>query len=242
MKRVLNVVVLTLAVNFVLATAGVGWLAASGRLTKARVADVRKVLFPPPATQPTPATRPAVADGPADASADPVTRLGAMLAKAAGRPPGERLADVQQSQDVELAEVDRRQRDLQDLRAQAELAQAQAARDRDAVARDRQALKAQQDQLAAGHVDKGFDDSLALYRTLPPKQVKAIFVTLPDETVQRYLQAMDARQAAKVMKEYKSPADVDRLQRVLERIRQPTQAAGAPPAATATTATGPDGR
>ena len=84
---------------------------------------------------------------------------------------------------------------------------------------------------------------MALYKTLPPRQVKAIFTTLPDDAVQQYLQAMDAKQATKVMKEFKTPADVARLQRVLERIRSTpaaataaTQPTGDPSAAV------PDGR
>ena len=228
MKRILNVVVMTLAMNFALAATGVGWMAASGHLTRTRMADVRRVLFPRPTTQPAgPATQPAVAATPTD----PATRLGAMLAKAAGRPPGERLEAVQQAEDVELAELDRRRREMTDVRRQAELAQARATTDHEAVVRDRQALSAQKDQQAVAAADKGFQESLELYQTLPPRQVKAIFASLPDDTVQQYLQAMDAKQAGKIMKEFKSPADTDRLQRVLEKIRQArATAAGTPPA------------
>ena len=48
MKRIWNVLVVMLATNFVLAAGGVGWMARSGHLTRARLAEVRKVLFPPP--------------------------------------------------------------------------------------------------------------------------------------------------------------------------------------------------
>ncbi len=230
MKRIWNAAVLTLALNFVVAAAGVGWLASSGHLTRGRMAGVRRVLFPPPATRPSePTARPAAADAPDD----PVTRLGALVARAAALPPGERIVAVQQAQEMQAAELDRRRRDLQDLRSQVELAESQATTDRDAVVKDRQAWTAQQGQQASAAADKGFQDSLALYQTLPARQVKAIFTSLPDETVQRYLQAMDARQAGKIMKEYKSPEDVAKLERVLERIRQAR-------AATATAATDPN--
>ena len=232
MKRIWNVVVLTLAMNFAMAAAGVGWLAASGHLTRQRMADVRQVLFPP-------ATRPAAAaaatttqptsGGTLAADADPVDRLGALLAKAAGRPPGGRLEAAQEVQEVDLAELDRRRREAADVRRQAELAESQAKADHDAVDRERQAFTAQRDQQAAAAADKGFQDSLELYRTLPAKQVKAIFLSLPDETVQRYFQAMDPREAGKIMKEYKSPAEAQRLEVVLEKIRQ-APAAATPPA------------
>jgi len=237
MKRILNVVVLTLAMNFALAAGGVGWLAATGHLTRQRMADVRKTLFPPPATQPAPMAAPSAADAVAD---DPVSRLGSLLAKAAGRPPGERLEAVQAAQDIDLAELDRRQREAADVRRQADLAESQAKADRDAVERDRQALTAQHDQEVAAAADKGFQDSLTLYGTLPPRQVKAIFASLPDDTVQRYLQAMDPQQAGKIMKEFKSPAEVQRLQQVLEKIRQAP--AAVPPADPNATAALPTGR
>ena len=237
MKRILNVAVLTLALNFVLAAAGVGWLAASGHLTRARMADVRHVLFPPPATQPTgAATRPVTTEASADT--DPVSRLGALVARAAALPPGERAEAVQQAEDVQTAELERRRRELQDVRSQIGMAESQATTDHDAVVRDRQAWADQQAKQATAAADKGFQDSLELYRTLPAKQVKAIFTSLPDETVQQYLQAMDARQAGKIMKEYKSPEDVARLERVLEKIRQARVADAAAPATPAV----PDGR
>ncbi len=230
MKRILNVVVMTLAMNFALAAGGVGWLAASGHLTRARIADVRNVLFPPPATQPSgPTTQPTASDEPTDA----VGRLGAMVASAAGRAPGEQLEAVQLAEDAQLAELDRRRREMLDVRHQAELAQSQATADHDAVLRDRQSLVAQRDQQAVTAADKGFQESLQLYQTLPARQVKEIFAALPDDTVQQYLQAMDARQAGKIMKEFKSPADVARLQQVLEKIRQARANAPTDPTATA---------
>jgi hypothetical protein len=235
MKRILNVVVLMLAVNFAAVAGGIGWLASTGHLTKERMAEVRKVLFPPPATQPAtaaPAT-PAPPPGPDE-------RLGDLAARVAAMAPADRVLAVQQAHDATLAELDDRRRELVDLRAQVELARQQVASAREAVAQQQATLAAEQNRRATADADKGFQDSLALYKSLPPKQVKDIFATLPDETVQRYLQAMDGRQSAKVMKEYKSPADVARLQRVLERIRAagttqpaPTDAAAAPDAATA---------
>src|SRR5437879_2429910 len=52
--------------------------------------------------------------------------------------------------------------------------------------------------------DQGFQDSLALYQTLPAKQVKTIFMGLEDGIVIQYLQAMESRTAAKITKEFKS--------------------------------------
>jgi hypothetical protein len=44
-------------------------------------------------------------------------------------------------------------------------------------------------------------------------------MTLDDATVMNYLQAMEPREAAKVIKEFKSPEETARIQNVLERMR-----------------------
>jgi len=45
-------------------------------------------------------------------------------------------------------------------------------------------------------------------------------MTLNEDTVQQYLQAMDTRTATKIIKEFKTPAETAFIERVLERIRQ----------------------
>src|SRR5437588_457561 len=67
--------------------------------------------------------------------------------------------------------------------------------------------------------DKGFQDSLALYNSMQPKQVKDVFTSLDDATVMKYLRAMDPSRAAKIIKEFKTPADTERVQRIIEMIR-----------------------
>jgi hypothetical protein len=71
--------------------------------------------------------------------------------------------------------------------------------------------------------DKGFQDSLALYNTMPGKQVKTIFMSLDDATVQQYLQSMTPRSAGRIVKEFKTPEETARIERVLERMRQAEQ-------------------
>ena len=238
MKRIVNVIGMMLAVNLALAAGGVGWMVASGHLTRSRMAGVRQVLFPPPATRPAAATtRPMDMPAPTD----PTVRLAMLAARAAGRPGVDPTAAVQQVQDWSLADLDDRRRALLDLQQQVMLAQQQVDRDRQAVDRDRRQFAADRDRAAAAAADKGFQDSLAMVATLPPRQVKSLFATMPDDQVQRYLQAMDPAQATKVMKEFKLPADVQRLQRVLDRIRTAGPATQpSPPAATASLPT--DGR
>ena len=68
-------------------------------------------------------------------------------------------------------------------------------------------------------------DTLTLYNSMQAKQVKTIFATLDDDTVVRFLSAMQPRTAAKIVKEFKSPEETARIQRVMERMRQNPAAA-----------------
>ena len=63
MKRLFNVLVITLALNFLAVAGFVGWLHQTGRLDRARALANRDILFPKPAavvatTQPAPAPHP----------------------------------------------------------------------------------------------------------------------------------------------------------------------------------------
>ena len=234
MKRLFNVIVLAMAANFLVAAGGVGWLYKSGHLDKPRLAEVKKVLFPPPATQPAAdvAVAAAPTTRPADAAADEVgPNLDAVLAKAVGRPADQQVEVVRQAFDVQSAELDRRRRELVDLQRQLDTGRAEVARDRARIDADRKTFAtsvADQGKLAG---DKGFQDTLALYQVMPARQVKTIFMSLPEAAVEQYLQAMSPKTAAKITKEFKTPDEADRLQRVLERMRASTPPASPPPPA-----------
>ena len=120
-----------------------------------------------------------------------------------------------------MAELDRRQRELADLQRQVDMANQSLARDRTSLDAEKKQL-ADREQLAATlAADKGFQDSLRLYQTMPARQVKQVFLAMDDETVTRYLQAMEPRGATKIVREFKTPDEVQRIQRVLDRMRGP---------------------
>ena len=229
MKRLFEVLVLLLALNFLFVAGGVGWLVKSGRLDKKKFAEVKKLLSP--ATQPT--TQPAVAQSDADstsaaATTQPTLRLDALLAQANGRSAVDQVEFIHQSFDMEIAQLDRRQRELADVQQQVELAKQQLARDRSQLRDQQQALVNQEQQQQRQATDQGFQDSLQLYESMPPKQVKSVFMTLPDDAVEQYLRAMEPKQAAKIIKEFKTPEEADRIEKVLEKIRQPAQPTPSP--------------
>ena len=215
MKRLWNVFVLTLAINFLAVAGAVAYLYNQGRLDRARVDAIKLVLYPPPTTQPA-ATQPAEARG-----VEPVLNLGQLLEQRSGLSTTEQLDFLQQTFDARMAELDRRQRELLDLQRQVDMANGTLARDRTALEAGRKALSDREQLAARLASDKGFQDSLQLYKTMPAKQVKQVFLSMDDETVQRFLQAMEPREAAKIVREFKAPDEQQRIQKVLEQMRGP---------------------
>jgi flagellar motility protein MotE (MotC chaperone) len=212
-KKLLSVISLTLAMNFLLLAGGAGWLVKTGHLDRDRLKEVKKILFPPPEPPPADST------ASTDATTQPSARLDQLLAKASGRTGGEQVEFIQQTFDAQSAQLDRRERELNDLQRQVDLAKGQMSRDRAKLEQDRTDLTARQQQDTKEASDKGFQDSLQLYSSMPAKNVKAIFLSLSDDVVQQYLEAMPPRTAAKIIKEYKTPEELDRIQKVLERMR-----------------------
>jgi hypothetical protein len=213
LKKIFTVLMLTLALNFLGLIGGVTWLVRSGHLDKARMKQIREICFPPPVL---PEQKPNLAE---EATTRPTIQLDALLAKMSGRSAIEQVDTIQQTFDAQMLILDRRQRELTDLQKQVDLANQKLALDRAAFEKEKAALATREDESARLAADKGFQDSLSLYIAMPSKQVKSIFMTLDEATVQNYLEAMDARTASKIIKEFKTPDEIAFIQRVLERMR-----------------------
>jgi len=67
-----------------------------------------------------------------------------------------------------------------------------------------------------------------------------VFFGLEDDTVMRYLQAMQPRTASKIIKEFKTPEELARIATVLERIRLASAEADALTDPNAQSAASPD--
>lgn len=219
MKKLGGAIILTLALNFLAVAGTIGYLFQAGKLDRAKVLAIKEMVFaPPPAEAPT--TQPAES-----ATTKPINSLDALLARASGRTAGEQVEFIQRSFDAQMAMLDRRQRELTDLQRQVDLAKQQMQRDHVALEKGRLELATQQELATKLATDKGFQDSLQLYNTMSGKQVKAIFMTLDDATMRQYLQAMQPRIAARIIKEFKTPDEIDRIQKVIEAMRTSEQTA-----------------
>jgi flagellar motility protein MotE (MotC chaperone) len=215
MKKLFLVLVLTLALNFLGLAGGVGYLFQSGQLNKAKIKQIRDVVFAPPA--PSPLSQP----GPAPKqSGNFRNSLTALMSNQTGRSAVDQVEFLRRTFDAQMLELDQRQRQVSDLQTQVDLANQKLAVDRAALDKREKDLAAREQEAQRLQDDAGFQSSLALYSAMPVKQVKSIFMTLNEQTVQQYLQAMDTRTAGKIIKEFKSADETAFIQRVLERIRQ----------------------
>ncbi len=220
MKKLSGIIVLTLAINFLAAAAGIAYLFQAGKLNREKVVAIKELVFTPPPVDPA-TTQPSAQEAP---TTKPVNSLEQLLAEASGRTAGEQVEFIQRSFDAQMAMLDRRQRELTDLQRQVDLAKQQMERDRVVLEKGRTELSTQQQLATKLETDKGFQDSLQLYNTMSGKQVKTIFMTLDDETMRQYLQAMQPRNAARIIKEFKTPDEVARIQKVMEAMRTSEQA------------------
>jgi hypothetical protein len=216
MKKVLTAIMFVLGFNFLAVVGGVGYLFQAGKLDRDKALAMKELVFPTPSTQPA-TTQPTEPDPTTQATA----RLDELLARRSGMTVGEQVDFLRQTFDAQAVQLDRRRRELDDLQRQIELAKQQVAADREKVDADRAKLTAEQTQATRLESDQGFQDALAMYLAMPPKQVKQIFMSLPDGTVERYLQAMGPSGSRKILKEFKTTEEVARIQSILEKMRQP---------------------
>ncbi len=224
MKKLFTTLMFTLALNFIAVAGAVGWLFQSGHLNHERIAAVRQVLFPPPAVE-APATQPAGPEAPPPMS----LRLQELLAKhSIGRSSADQVEAIQQNFDATMAQLDRREREVLDRERQVAFANSKLADDRKSLEAERQKLTDQEQEADRLAADKGFKDTLALYNSMPSRQVKGLFMSMDELSAAQYLDAMPPRSAIKILKEFKTPADLDRMRRILEKMRHPP--GGAAPA------------
>ncbi len=214
MKKLFLVLVLTLALNFIALAGGIGYLFQSGQLNKSKISQIKDVIFAPPPPPPAPpATN-------TNKTPDSRTVLANLMSGQSGRSALDQVEFLRRTFDAQMLELDQKQRQVADLQRQVDLANTKLASDRAALDKRSKDLDAKEQEAQRLQDDAGFQSSLALYTAMPAKQVKSIFMTLGEQTVQQYLQAMDTRTAGKIIKEFKSADETAFIQRVLERIRQ----------------------
>jgi flagellar motility protein MotE (MotC chaperone) len=215
-KKIFSILVLTLAVNFLALAGGIGYLYGTKKLDKDKVHAIRDIVFP--------TTAPSDADATTQPSdGGPTTRstfgLDEVLATHAGMPAAEQVQLVHRTADFRVADLERRQSELNALHDLVKNAETKLKSEREAFEAQRKALETREQEATRLASDKGFQDALKLYGTMKPKQIKDVFVGLSDEVVVRYMRAMEPRQVSKILKEFKTPAELERVKVLMEQVR-----------------------
>lgn len=213
-RKLVTVVVLLLALHFVAVLGAVGFAFGTGKLDKAKLEEIGKLLTPPPAA---PATQPA--EKTAEPTTRPLLQFDDLLAQQAGKSTSEQVQFLRESFDGMSVQLDRQHRELLDLKRQVDTAQAQVAADRAAVAAREKAFDERAAQAKRLAEDAGFQRTMEIYDSMTPKQLKDVFAKQDDALVARYLQGMEPKRVANIVKEFKTPDEQGRANALLERLR-----------------------
>lgn len=216
MKKLGLVALIVLALNFLAVAGGVGYLVGTGKLDKDKALAVGKLLFPPP---PAPTSQPA-ADTRDPATTQPLLRFDELLERQTGKTASEQVAFLRETFDSMSATLDRQRREVLDLKRQADYAQEQVARDRAAVTARAKTLDDREAKQRALETDVGFQKTLDVYNGMDTVQIKDLFMKIDEETVVRYLQAMEPRRVSRIVKEFTSPEELSKAQSLLEKMRR----------------------
>ena len=183
-----------------LTTLGMGvWLLASGRLSAENRLVVGNLLRGKPLVEP---VSPAPAESPSAAAV------------------ADRLAKTQETVERSNRLIERRKAELRAQRSQLAGLEQRIRSEREKLRRERLAWAEEIKATRQDKNDASFKAQLRLFDTLAAKQVKDIFMALPETQAAQYLAEMKSQTAADVIARFKSDQEKARLMRLLEHMRQ----------------------
>lgn len=205
-----------------LAAAGfVGWLAATHRIDRERLAQVVEV-FELTIDQERAREQKAAQ---VTAAAQAVARKAARLRAVADGPQTfqDRLALEEQADELAIHRLERLQRETSDLHRQIERAKEFLTQQKAQLDEQRAAFKAFVEATTTRMQDEDFQQAVAMYEQLRPKQAKQMFQTLMDrgktDEVVNYLAAMQLRKAAGVLKEFETPPEIQQATMLIQKLK-----------------------
>jgi len=222
MMRTLFNVVAVLAILHIVAGLGfVGWLAGTGRLNKQRLVDTRNVFALTVEQEKEKQAEEAEKAEQTRIEAERQARLSGVggLASTA-----DQLREEEQRNEILLRQLERTRREIEALSDNLTLARQRMERQHEDLLAAKEQLEDRIQQIESRLNDEGFKKAVTLYETLPSKQVKQMFIELmtADQTdeVVAYLEAMQPRKAAGVLKEFKERDEVDLAVELTQRLRE----------------------
>ena len=228
MKTMARAIGLLCVLHVLALLGGVGWLAATGRLSEERINKTAELF------------RPTVAEAKKQREAEKVQEDAEQHAERAERAAGadtgtdgdasapqtaaEALADQRQRNELTLRRIERARAEVQRLRDQLQAGQQRLEQQQEDLAEKRKAFDQRLKQVEQKKNEEGFQRAVRLYESLPEDQVKNMFMSMIDEgnteQVVAYLEAMQTRTAGKVLEAFQTPEEITQAVELTERLRQ----------------------
>ena len=198
MKRMLQIIMAILLIHAVGAAVFVGWFYSS-RMNDEYAGALAKMIKGDPLK---------LADDQQDGDEEPSTQPANMTAD-----------DVERIEKNDLLEADIAHEQLRSLRARLAGESARIKRERDKLLADKLAWASEKQATSQQRKKDGFQKVLGLYESMKARDVKEIWIGLPEDILVAMVREMDASKVAKIFKEFRKGEEVEAKRRVLEAIR-----------------------
>ena len=218
MRLAWQVIALLCVLHMLLAGALAAWLTGSGRVSRERI-DATVELF-----RPTLEAQEAEAQEAARLAADAQEHLqNVELASTGPVSASQRLNEERQRNEMTLRQLERTRQEVLNLQTNLAQRQSQMEQEHQALLAQKEALEKRVAELEQRFNDEGFKKAVTMYESLPARQVKQMFQSLLEqnqaEQVIGYLEAMQPRKAAAVLKEFKSAAEMQQAADLTQKLR-----------------------
>lgn len=220
MKAALQALTIVMVVHVLAAVGLVGWLAGTGRVSGERLAATRQMYAMTVADEKAALERAAAE---AEAAAKAAAERAALEGAAPVMSVADHLVAEQERNELLLRQLERTRREIKALIDNLHLSRQRMERQRTEMAAVRAELEKKVADIESRLNTDGFRRAVALYESLPAKQVKQMFIDLmttgQTDQVVAYMEAMDERKAAGVLKEFKDDSEVSQAVELTERLR-----------------------
>lgn len=220
--KTLFAVISILAIVHVLAALGfVGWMVATERVDRERLEKIQSIFEKSVPEAQAEAEQQQKIDA---AAGEQAARLAALQGKSAGPESiTQRLAAEQQRNEITLRQIERTREEVESLQRNLRLAQQRVEQQYEQLMAEKTSLEKRLADIERQRNDEGFKKAVELYESLPAKQTKSMFMVMLRENhadqVVAYMEAMEPRKAAGVLKEFKTPDEIAKATELTERLR-----------------------
>lgn len=226
MKQAIFIIMAAITINALALAGFVGWLHWSGRLNRDRVDRVVSTFKP---TVEQEKKQQLEKEEKEAAEAKSKAELARMAKVSAGPLTLEdRIRSEAQSEDVAVQRLERLQRETADLRRQLEMAKQLVGTQKAELDAQKKAFAETVQRDEKLKADQSFQQTVEMYEQLKSTQVKEIFQNLLKQGKQAevldYIAAMQQRKAASVLKEFKTPQEIQVATDLMRRLRERGQA------------------